>query len=419
MSKLQVVISAPVDTYSGYGARSRDIVKALINSEKYDVRILSQRWGNTRFGYLEDHQEYEISKRLIQAIDGQPHIWIQVTIPNEFQPIGKYNIGITAGIETTVAKAEWIQGLNRMDLNLVSSNHSKQIFEAMSYTEVDNKTQQQKGMLKVEKPIEVLFEGVDLEKYFKTDSKANMEINLDLDSIKESFCYLFVGHWLQGDLGHDRKNIGYTIKLFLETFKNKPTAPALILKTNTATTSIMDRDDILEKIDNIRKQVKAKTLPNIYLLHGDLNDSEMNELYNHPKVKAMLCLSKGEGFGRPMLEFTMTGKPIIASGWSGHVDFLDRNLALLVGGTLEQVHPSAVNQWIDAQAQWYKADDAQATKALKEVYKNYKNYIVNAKKLKHQNKQNFSLEKMQQTLETILENNLPEFPQVVELKMPN
>ena len=49
---------------------------------------------------------------------------------------------------------------------------------------------------------------------------------------------------------------------------------------------------------------------------------EMNSIYNHSKVKAMVSLTKGEGFGRPLLEFSLSQKPLIVSGWSGHMDFL-------------------------------------------------------------------------------------------------
>lgn len=422
-TKKTVVISAPVDTYSGYGARARDIVKALLASAKYDVKILSQRWGDTRFGYLADHNETAIQECIIPSLTSRPDIWIQVTIPVEFEPIGTFNIGITAGIETTVAKPDWIEGLNRMDLNLVSSKHSKDVFQAMDYSEQDNKTKKVIRQIKLNKPVEILLEGADLSKYFEYTDKQHYtsqyrEVVDTLNGITESFCYLFVGHWLQGDLGHDRKNIGYTVKTFLETFKNKPTPPALILKTSSATTSVLDREEMLRRIDSIKKEVNSSKLPNIYLLHGDMTDQEMNALYNHSKIKAMLCLSKGEGFGRPMLEFTLVGKPVIASGWSGHLDFLDPQLSLLVGGTLEQVHPSATNQWISEESQWYKADDAQATRAIKEVYKNYKTYKEQAKKLKYKNKNNFALSNMQTKLENYLSEYVPTTPKVVELNLP-
>ena len=412
MDKTTVIVSCPIDTYSGYGARSRDVVKALLSIGKYDVKILPQRWGNTSFGYLKDHGEEELLSLLIDKIQTRPDVWIQITVPNEFQKIGTYNIGITAGIETTVCAPQWIVGCNRMDLVLTSSSHSKAVFESSKFEQTDN-SGKKLGDISLSTKVEVLFEGLDITKYFKGSS------NFDLSSIKESFCFLFVGHWLQGDLGEDRKNVGYTIKSFLEIFKNKPNQPALILKVGIGTSSHTNADIILRKIDRIRKSVKGK-LPNIYLIDGDMNDSEMNELYNHSKVKAMVCLTKGEGFGRPLLEFSITGKPIIASKWSGHTDFLDEEFTQYVGGTLTPVDKSAViKDVIIPESKWFTPDSSDVNNAFKDVYKNYKKYLNNSKRQSYKVKTNFSLDNMKELLDSILETNLPLFPKQTELNLPN
>lgn len=412
MSKPIAVVSCPIDTYSGYGARARDFVKALINLNKFDVQILSQRWGNTRFGYLEDHNEVDLSSRIIPKLTAKPKVWVQITVPNEFQPVGEYNIGVTAGMETTLVHHSWIEGCNRMNLVLVSSKHAKKVFENSKYSTEDTKTNQT-GSLELKTKMEVLFEGADLSKYF-----TSTESLVDLSDISEAFCFLLVGHWMQGDFGHDRKNIGYTVKTFLETFKNRTSAPALILKTMQVGTSIMDRTAILKKIDAIRSTVKGK-LPNIYLLHGELSDQEMNGLYNNPKVKAMVSHTKGEGFGRPLLEFSLVGKPIIASGWSGQVDFLDVNFSILLGGKLEKVHKSAVQKDIILEdAEWFTPNDAEVGKAYKEVYKHYKQYLTNAKRQKRISYTEFSFEKMQELLGIILDKNTPDFPEQIELTLP-
>ena len=280
MSKPIAVVSCPIDTYSGYGARARDFVKALIKTNKYDVKILSQRWGNTRFGYLDDHEESDLASRIIPNLTAKPELWIQITVPNEFQKAGKYNIGVTAGIETTQCDGSWIEGVNRMDLNLVSAAHAKTVFEQTKYNIQDKNSQQVKGLLELKSKVEVLFEGADLTKYFPKPSTA-----IDLSVVKESFAYLFVGHWMQGDLGEDRKNVGFMIKAFMESFKNKKNPPALILKTMQVGSSIMDRERILDKIDVIRRTVKGGRVPNVYLFHGEVSDQEINQLYNHPKVK--------------------------------------------------------------------------------------------------------------------------------------
>ena len=412
MNKTSVIVSCPIDTYSGYGARSRDLVKALIELDEYDVQILSQRWGNTRVGYLKAHNEYELSSRIIPQISTKPDIWIQITVPNEFQPVGKFNIGVTAGIETTLCALPWIEGMNRMNLILTSSEHSKKTLSQTRWTKEDKKSGQ-KFDFKLDKPIEVLLEGADLTKYFP-----NSNTNFNLESIKESFCFLFVGHWLQGEFKEDRKNIGYLIKTFLETFKNKPNPPALILKTQHSGSSLLDRTALLKKIEGVRNSVKG-SLPNIYLIHGEVSDEEINDLYNHPKVKAMVCLTKGEGFGRPLLEFSLVKKPIIASGWSGHLDFLDKNMTLLVGGDLNKVHPSAVQKDVLLpEAQWFQPNDSDVGKAYKEVFKHYKKYTVLAKKLGFKNSKEFSFESMKNRLKEILDSNVPEFPKQVQLNIP-
>lgn len=415
MSKPLVLISCPIDTYSGYGARSRDVVKAFMALEKYDVKILSQRWGNTSYGYLEDHGEDELIARIVQTVDRQPDIWVQITVPNEFQRQGKYNIGITAGIETTLCPKPWIDGLNRMDLNLVSSEHSKYVLQNSKWDEKNPQTGQIISQTALQKPIEVLFEGGDLDKYF-----VNKNEDFDLSSVKESFCFLYVGHWLQGNFKEDRKNVGYMIKTFLETFKDKPNGPALLLKTSHVGSSIIDREECLKKIDDIRATVKGK-LPNVYLVHGEVTDQDINNLYNHPKVKAMVSLTKGEGFGRPLLEFSLVKKPIMVSGWSGHVDFLQPDKAIMIGGTLNKVHPSAqVKDIILPDAQWFQADDKAVSDAYKKIYdtRQYKKLLVNAKKLGFRNSKEFSMEAMTNLLRDLLDKNVPELPQQVELNLP-
>lgn len=417
MSKPTLVVSCPIDTYSGYGARSRDFVQSIIDSDKYDVKILSQRWGNTRFGYLKDHNDTSLAPLITSQLTEQPDVWIQITVPNEFQKVGKYNIGVTAGMETTLCDPSWIQGCNKMDLVIVSAQHAKTTFQNSKFDVQDDSTKQVTSSIQLTTKVEVLFEGADINKY----TPLSFPTKIDLDGIDEQFCFLTVGHWLPGDLGEDRKNIGYTIKAFLETFKNKPAnkQPGLILKVQAGSgTSIMDREDVLNKIDAIRRTVKGK-LPNIYLLHGELSDAEMNELYNHGKVKAMVSLTKGEGFGRPLLEFSLINKPIIAPYWSGHIDFLSSEFTKFVGGTLTNVHPSAVvEKMILKESQWFTPDPIQVGKAFEDVYKNYSTYKELAKRQGYKNRKEFSYEKMRETLDNLLTQNVPEFPKQVELKLP-
>jgi hypothetical protein len=414
------IISCPIDTYSGYGARSRDLVKAIIELNKYNVKVLPQRWGGTPWNFIEDHSEEWgfLAKHILDTpqIPKQPEIWAQVTIPNEFQPIGKYNIGFTAGIETTICSPDWLEGVNRMDVTFVSSKHSKQVFEESQFEQRDQNTQELARIIKLEKPVEVLFEGADLNTYLPIQPKEVVDI--DLDSIKEQFAYLFVGHWISGDLGEDRKNVGLLIKAFFETFKNKSKKPALILKTSQIGSSYVDREEIIKKIKQIKKTVNSDNLPNVYLLHGEFSDKEMNQLYNHSKVKAMISLTKGEGFGRPLLEFSLTKKPVITTGWSGHMDFLNPEFVPVIGGQLTNVHPSAANQWLIKESQWFSADHGHVGFYLKDVFENYKKYQDGAVRQAYRSKTMFSFDKMKELIDSYLVQYVPEFPKQVQVKLP-
>ena len=410
------VVSCPIDTFSGYGARSRDFVKSLIElkGEEWDIKIMPQRWGECPWNVLS--QDNPLRKRFVGNKDqnNRPDIWIQISVPNEFTPVGtQLNIGVSAGIETTIYPGEFIEGSNRMDLNLVSSEHSKKVALNTEFDKINNKTKQLIGKTKIEKPIEVLFEGLDLNKYYKKPQNSGL-----LKEIKESFCFLYTGHWLPGIFGEDRKNTSLMIKTFLETFKgpgNKK--PALVLKCNMVDYSLLDREEILNRINQIKDQVSGN-LPNIYLLHGEMTDEEMNQLNNDDKIKAFVSFTKGEGYGGPLVEAAITGKPIITTNWSGHTDFLHPDYNILIGGELKQIHPSAANQFLLAESEWFNINADVAGRAMKDVFKKYKLYLEKSRKQTQYIKDNWTFDKMTEKLISLLPK-LEASPQIQPIKLPN
>ena len=407
------IVSCPIDTFSGYGARSRDFVKSLIEvkDKEWDIKIMPQRWGDTPWNFLP--QDDPLRQRFIGNLPQQPDVWIQITVPNEFQRVGKFNIGVSAGIETNIYPGEFIEGSNRMDLNLVSSNHSKQVALSTQFERKDQNSNQTVGIVKMEKPIEVLFEGLDLNKYYK--KPASSKINI-LKDIKEDFYFLHTGHWLPGAFGESRKNTATLVKTFLETFnKGGRKKPALILKTNQVNYSLLDRENILKHINRIRDEVSG-SLPNIYLLHGEMTDEEMNQLNNDPKVKAFISFTKGEGYGRPLAEAAITGKPVIVSNWSGHKDFIHPDYNILISGNLKNVHESAANQFLLKESSWFNINTNIASRAMKDVFKQYKKYHEKSRKQTQYLKDNFSFDKMTEVLSSFLDQVPTQ--KIVELKLP-
>jgi glycosyltransferase involved in cell wall biosynthesis len=395
MNKPTILFRGPVKTRSGYGAHSRDLLESLYKMEIFDIKIDSCPWGSTPMTALEDTLFHKwIEGNITTEFNGLPDIYIQVTVPNEFQRLGKFNIGITAGIETTVAPKDWIDGCNRMDLIISTSKFSKDVLISTVYNENEKNTGKLVKQHRIEKPIEVLFEGVDTEIY---NNKIDTNFNLD---IKEDFAYLFVGHWLKGNIGQDRKDIGMLIKCFVESFKDEDDKPALVLKTSSANFSVKERESFRKRIKEIVGEIENP--PSIYLLFGELTNDEMNSLYNHPKIKSMISITKGEGFGRPLLEFTMTGKPVIASNWSGHKDFLPMDKAVMIGGKLTDVDDSSIDNFILKGSKWFTVNYDEFISVLKLVKKDYKEFLEKSELLRIENNENFSMRKMKDVFKNII-----------------
>lgn len=405
-----ILFRGPVKTRSGYGAHARDLLESLYQMDLFDIKIDSCPWGQTPMNALDKKNTFHnwIESNIITRIDVIPDLYIQVTIPSEFRRFGKINIGVTAGIETTVAPLDWIEGCNRMDLIITTSTFSRDVLINTVYNENDKTTNQVIGQKRVNKPVSVLFEGV------KTNVYNNVYDNFELN-IKEDFAFIFVGHWLKGDLGQDRKDVGMLIKCFVEAFKDEENQPALILKTSSATFSIKDREIFKTKIKNLTQEYKNP--PSIYLLFGDLTDEEMNSLYNHPKIKSMVSITKGEGFGRPLLEFSVTGKPIIASNWSGQRDFLPLDKAILIGGKIDDVHESAIDNFIIKGSKWFTANYNEFINVMKILKRDYDKFHENSQKLSKENSQNFSFERMTQIFKNILTPYL-NLPKEKKLMLP-
>ena len=413
--KPTLVFQGPIFTRSGYGDHCRDLMKSLRKMDKYDIKIIPLRWGNTPQNQIDGTTEFGrfMLERVITAIEQKPDVFMQVSVANEFEPKGHYNIGVTAGVETTIAPKDFIDGSNKMDLIIVPSNFTKQNLGGTVYQQKDQATGQIVGEIKVGKPIEVLLEGVDTEIFSKGSGKDVLE------NVKEDFNFLIVGHWLKGSLGQDRKDIGMAIKTFATVFQYLPKEkrPGLIVKTSHAGFSVIDREATREKIDSVLKPLGDKC-PSVYLIHGDMEETDMANLYHHPKVKAMLSFAKGEGYGRPMAEFTLTGKPILASGWSGQMDFLPAEHSVLLEGALTQVDESAADQFCMKEAQWFTVNYSNAANKIYDVFNKYDSYLEQSKGLRENTLKNFTLDNMHDKFTQLMDTYVKKQPQFVPFNIP-
>jgi glycosyltransferase involved in cell wall biosynthesis len=403
----KVVIASPVATQSGYGHHAREIITNIIEQRgnEWDVKLISLPWGHTPMTYP---ISTDLQLRIIPLpLQEQPDIWIQVSVPNELQVVGKYNIGVTAGTEGSICPPDWIDKLNAMNLVIVPSEFTKTVFE---------ETAKQSNKVITTK-IQVVPE------YFDETVYTNKQVDplSELDAITEDFAFLSVGHWLSGHAGEDRKNISGLVHRFFHTYKDKKDTPALILKTSGATYSITDRIEMESRINQIAEQFGNAKLPNVYLVHGELLDDEMNALYNHPKVKAMISFTKAEGFGRPLLEFSTTGKPIIAPYYSGQTEFLKKDFICELPGVQTPIHASAQNEFLINGATWFTPDYGYAGKMMQEVQKNYKKWLELGKRQRYFVNSGFTKTAVAAVYEQVLatvDAGVESIPKPVELKLP-
>lgn len=414
-------------TRSGYGDLGLALAKSLLRYDKFDLMLVPTRWGSCSRKYLAsditDLVEQELFKKVLkQPLTRQPEVFMHCSIPNEFQPPAKYNIGITAGIETTLTRPDWIEGLNRMNMNLVTSVHAKTVFDNAKFNQ-SQPNQAPKPELKSIKPMEVQFWGADLDIY-GTGKPSSPKVDADLAAIKEDFCFLFVGQWTHGGLFSDRKDIGNLIKTFMETFANfgvKP-KPALIIKTSGAAICNMDKHDMINRLKALRQTIEAqlntKDLPKVYLLYGELSEMEMNALYNHSKVKAHVSFTHGEGYGHPILLSTLSGKPLLVSGWSGHLDFLDAKMCKLLDGEVAPIAAECANEWLVKESSWFTVNYQKASESMKNCFFYYSQHLGKAEQLRQKNMAEFSNEAMDKKFHAVLDQYVPKFASEVKLNLP-
>tara|TARA_Y100000592_G_C5475029_1_gene321795 strand:- start:464 stop:1717 length:1254 start_codon:yes stop_codon:yes gene_type:complete len=385
---IRVLLEAPILTNSGYGEHSRLVYQSLLKRHDLDVYINCLNWGNCSWDIPNDNILKDINKyRAYQAHCEQTNqqeqysLQIRVGIPNEFEKKADYSVCVTAGIETDRVSANWLlkthQGIDKL---IVPSEHAKLGFLNTGY-EIVNKTKNTKTELTCNCPVDVIpypvkhLEHKDLEIDFKTNF-----------------------NFLQIAMMGPRKNIELSIKCFIEEFRDNPDV-GLVIKTSLSRSSKMDRIDTKSLLHNLIDSHGEKKCK-IYLIHGNMTDEEVHSLYTHPKIKAYYTTTHGEGYGLPIFEAAYSGLPVIATDWSGHLDFLsgehkgkNKKLFAKIAYELKQVQDKAVwGDLIIKESKWAFAKEVSVKNQLSKVYKNHGMYKTWAKSLQQKIVETYKLD---------------------------
>lgn len=394
----KVLLEAPILTKSGYGEHARLIYRTLKQDKGLDIYINPLAWGTTSWkipdkDILDATKKYANYNHMYSSKGETPHfdIQIRVGIPNEFEKKAPFSICVTAGIESDRVSPNWIikthQGIDKL---IVPSEHAKRGFVNTNY-EVVNNANGTKTMLGCNSPIDVVPYPI----------KAPSGAPLDLE-FSTGFNFLSIA------LLGPRKNIEFMLKGFVETFRDNDNI-GLILKTAKSRSSKMDRIETKSRIENYIKSLGEKKCK-IYLLHGDLTEAEIHSLYTHSKVKAYVSTTHGEGYGLPVFEAAYSGLPVIATDWSGHLDFLSGNLKgknkklfARIDYDLKEVQKEAV--WKDIlteESKWAYPKQTSYKAQLEKVHANYGMYKKWANILKSEIEENFSEEAVMSQMRSAL-----------------
>tara|TARA_R100000152_G_C6772161_1_gene198931 strand:+ start:23 stop:1282 length:1260 start_codon:yes stop_codon:yes gene_type:complete len=402
---MKILVRGPALTRTGYGEHCRFVLRALREISGADIYLIPLNWGKSNWIWENDEERVWLDQIIKKTAyytqqQGAYDMSIQVTIPNEWERIAAVNIGVTAGIETTKVAPQWLGKANEMDKIITISEHSKDTFLRTVYEGTD-RTTGQKGFLKCDKEIDVVHYPV----------KTFEEVSLDLKT-STKFNFLTVAQ-----MG-PRKNLANTITWFVEEFIDNPDV-GLIVKTSVKGGSLLDRKAVekeLRKLLNNYSQRQCK----VYLLHGDLTDQEMHSLYRHKDVHCLISLTHGEGFGLPLFEAAYSALPVLATDWSGHLDFLYKPTKNKKGKTKNRPHFARVDYglqpvqqqavWdgvIQADSLWAYPEQGSYKMKLREVHKDYNRFVSQAKKLQKWILENFSQEKQYDAFKDCLEDYLP------------
>ena len=374
---MNIVYISTIASRSGYGDCAREFGEFLLSKYKDEVSFMSTRWGDSGLSELDTQTKIneKIKAKLISNLPTDIDVLYQMSLPSEFNPAGKINVGLTAGLEFLGWPDEFIHGCNRMQKIIVPSKFTK---DAMLDTEHNS--------VECTSDIDIVFESVD-DLYLNPTSEPISDIDEDMSEINESFCFLSMGIWTTEN---DRKNITSTLKTFQTSFSNTDKDVALVLKINGPKYNTKDTDIILREIRKINSEYK--TPKSVYLIYGNLTKTEIFKLYKHPKIKCMVSLTHGEGFGRPLLEASVAGLPIIASKWSGHLDFLPKKFCQLVPGKINKIIEP--NPYKTTNSTWFYPDESVASKFMLDCVDRYDIFKKRAGQLANENLEKYNKSEM-------------------------
>ncbi|MVO98093.1 glycosyltransferase [Paenibacillus lutrae] len=340
MESYQVIWNGAVRNSSGINTASREYALAL-HRQGVDVKIKSRRHGKGQYRKTTDQLDQLIHKGYAQ---GKQRVLIHHGHPNTLNiQEARQNSDVlllNTVWETTKIPRSWFPNINRFDAVCVPSYQNRKALRDSG----------------VKVPVYLVPHGVHTNKF----TPANPKLSLPL--LPQTFVFVSVFTF------QHRKNPETLLRAYWEEFSSADHV-ALLIKTSGS--------NIQGQIRAYKKKlgITKKTSP-LYIMNGRADPRKLKGIYT--KGNAFVLPTRGEGVGLPFLESLASGTPVIATGWGGHMDFVDSGNSFLVDYDLRPTTASMKQsiskkfEFLFAQQgqQWAEADLASLRKQMRLAYEN-------------------------------------------------
>ena len=351
-----VIVRGPLLSVTGYGNHTRQIWKWARSQKGWDVYASIVPWGMCTYHIDPAAEEGIIGDIMSRSQDPNPSLKtglsLQVQLPDEWDPnLAEINIGVTAGIEADKCNQSWIAAAEKMTSVVVPSEYSKVAF-------LNGGLNPQK-IMSIPEAITCNFNITpDVDK-----------LNDKLSALSTDFNFLMFGQITSHDVQTDRKNTFNCLKWLCEELKDDASA-GIIIKTNMGRMTCQDRTHTEKMISQVLSEIRPGKYPRVHVLHGLLSPDEIGALYKHDSVIVLRAPPRGEGWGLPILDAAASGLPIIATGHSGHLDFLKHTKYLDVTFKLINVPPQMCDGriWVQG-ARWAEPNEESFKSRVKKFRK--------------------------------------------------
>ena len=350
-NELQVIWQSPIFDVSGYADEARNFVLGL-NKLGINVKVVSRDWTHIKAKLPEEDQSelVRLSQNYFTNLKN-PRINIIHSFPNNFHinRRASYNIGRTM-FETDRIPDSWVEQCNKMDEIWVPSKFNLETFTNS---------------------------GVSQEKLFKIPEAIDTDLfTLEVPKLKEitnvhGFKFLSVFDW------NLRKGWDVLIRAFAEEFAENNNIKLILKVWSSYGLSLEEIQEELKEFVE-RNKLNKKILSRIIFYPKNLPNNMLPSLYK--SVDAFVLPTRGEGWGRPIMEAMTMQIPAIATRCSGQLEFMNDDNSFLIDCKYIDVPEKAVEEIPNFRGhKWAEPSVQHLKKLMHTVYKDYKEAFKKAK----------------------------------------